>query len=188
MLTSKPTAPGIYIAAVQTEPKLITLEAAEFNAYLVSDGLPHIYQLRNEEGTLDQPGHEQYSKSPKALLQLGDGGGGDPSRVVGLPLEIMPLQNPFKLRIGDTLRVRVLFQGKALSRANLGWDHPDDGEPASGTVLADANGEALVPIGRLGLMTIRLTHMTRPKVDTYEWESFWTTLTFRIPEVENGHR
>jgi hypothetical protein len=31
------------------------------------------------------------------------------------------------------------------------------------------------------LMTIRLTHMTRPKTAEYEWESFWTTLTFRVP-------
>ena len=30
-------------------------------------------------------------------------------------------------------------------------------------------------------MTVRLTHMTRPNAADYEWESFWTTLTFRVP-------
>jgi hypothetical protein len=30
-------------------------------------------------------------------------------------------------------------------------------------------------------MTVRLTHMIRPKAETYEWESFWTTLTFVVP-------
>ena len=183
LLTCQPTTPGIYIASVRTEPRSLTLDASEFNSYLVSDGLPHIYRLRDEEKSLDQPGREQYSKSPKALIQVGDGGDGDPSRIVGLPLEIVPLQNPFQLKVGDTLRVRVLFQGQALSNANIGWDHPDDGEPASGTVRADSNGEALIPVSRLGLMTIRLTHMTRPKTAEYEWESFWTTLTFRIPDT-----
>lgn len=173
---------GIHIVAVETEPKLITLEADEFNAYLVSDGLPHIYRLRSEEKTLDQVGHERYSKSPKALIQVGNDDMGDPSRVVGLPLEIVPLDNPFKLKIGDTLRVRVLFKGEPLQDANLGWDHPGDGEPPSGTVRSNSDGDALVPIQSVGLMTIRLTHMTRPKAEGYEWESFWTTLTFRIPK------
>ena len=173
---------GIYVVGIQTEPKLITLEADEFNAYLVSDGLPHIYRLRSEEKILDQAGRERYSKSPKALIQVGTDEIGDPSKVVGLPLEIVPLDNPFKLKIGNTLRVRVLFQGQPLPDANLGWDRPGDGEPPSGTVRSNSDGEALIPIQSVGMMTIRLTHMIRPKAEDYEWESFWTTLTFRIPK------
>ena len=173
---------GIYVVGIQTEPKLITLDADEFNAYLVSDGLPHIYRLRNEEKILDQAGRERYSKSPKALVQIGADNAGDPSKILGLPLEIVPLDNPFKRKTGSTLRVRVLFQGQALSDANLGWDHPGDGEPPSGTVRTNLSGEALIPIDKLGLMTIRLTHMVRPKAEEYEWESFWTTLTFIIPQ------
>src|SRR5262249_7251857 len=162
-------------------PKVITLAADEFNAYLVSDGMPHIYQLRAKEKTLHQPAVERYSKSPKVLIRVDDGQG-DSCRVVGLPLEIVPAQNPFTLKVGDTLRVRVLFQGKPLTDAPLGWTHPGDGDLPRGTVRTDAKGEALVPVARTGLMTIRLTHMTRPETKDYQWESFWTTLTFRLPE------
>jgi hypothetical protein len=63
----------------------------------------------------------------------------------------------------------------------VGWQHPGDGETARGTVRADAKGEALVPVAVAGLMTIRLTRMTRPRASDYEWESFWTTLTFLVP-------
>ncbi len=182
LLRFKPADRGVYVVAVETQPRVIELSAEKFNEYLVSDGLPHIYRLRAAEKSLDQPARERYSKSPKLLLQVGDGGGGDPCRVVGLPLEIVPLRSPFGLRAGDTLAVKVLFAGKPLSDANLGWDLPDDGEAASGTVRTDVRGEALVPIARTGLMTIRLTHMTRPKANDYEWESFWTTLTFRIAD------
>jgi uncharacterized GH25 family protein len=174
--------PGIYIVAVETEPKLITLAADEFNSYLVSDGLTHIYQLRRKENILDKAGRERYSKSPKAILQVGIGGGGDPCRVIGLPLEIVPLKNPFALKIGETLPIRVLFRDKLLANANLGWDLPGGDDLPVGTVRTDSRGEALVPISQRGLMTIRLTHMTRPKEVECEWESFWTTLTFRIPE------
>jgi uncharacterized GH25 family protein len=174
--------PGVYVVAVETEPKLIRLEADEFNNYLVLDGLTHIYQLRRKEGILDKPGRERSSKSPKAVVQVGTGGGGDPCRVLGLPLEIVPLRNPFTLKVGNTLRVRVLFREKPLADANVGWDVPSDRDSPLGTVRTDSRGEALVPISQVGLMTIRLTHMTRPKSAEYEWESFWTTLTFRIPE------
>jgi len=177
-----PAKAGIHIAAVETTPKLIAMEADAFNAYLVSDGLPHIYALRAKEKSLDKPAKERYSKSPKCLIRVGDGKDGDPCRAVGLPLEIVPLQNPFERKVGDALRVKVLFQTKPLADANLGWHHAGGGEDPVGTVRTNAKGEALIPIAQAGLMAIRLTHMTRPKAQDYEWESYWTTLTFRIGE------
>lgn len=182
LLSFAPAKPGVYVVAVETTPKILKLDAEAFNAYLVSDGLPHIYRLRSKEKSLDQPGVERYSKSPKALVRVGDGSGGDPCKAVGLPLEIVPLSDPFAKRAGEALRVRVLFRSKPLAEANLGWDHPGDGEATAGTVRTDAKGEALVPLAKGGLMTVRLTHMTRPKDKEFEWESFWTTLTFRLPE------
>ncbi len=177
-----PEKEGIYIGAVTTRKRIITLSAERFNAYLVSDGMPHIYLERVKEKTLDKEGVEQYSKSPKVLFRVGNGKTGDPCKEIGLPLEIIPTKNPFTLKVGDTLPVKVLFQGKPLANAPLGWDHPGDGEPPSGTVRTNEKGEALIPLAKTGLMTIRLTHMTRPKKADHEWESFWTTLSFELKE------
>lgn len=181
LLRLTPTAAGVYQVAVRTTPKLIVLPADQFNAYLLSDGLPHVYKLRAKEQSLDRPGRERYSKSPKVVVRVGDGGG-DPCKPLGLPLEIVPLQDPLGRKPGDTLRVRVLFRERPLKDAYLGWDHPGGGEEPVGTVRTDSRGDALIPVGQSGLMTIRLTHMTRPKAAEYEWESFWTTLTFRVPD------
>lgn len=177
-----PAVAGIHILAVETEPKVLALEAAEFNEYLVTDGLPHIYQLRMKERSLNQPSRERYSKTPKAIFKVGESSDGDPARVLGLTLEIVPLRNPLTLRRGETLPVRVLFRGKPLPDVHLGWQLPGDGELPRGTVRTDANGEALIPIVQPGLMAIRLTHMTRPKTADYEWESFWTSLTIHISQ------
>ena len=167
----------VWLAPVQ----VLCIPVAEaFNDYLVSDGLPHIYRLRAKEKTLDRPAVERYTKSPKALVRVGNGKGGDSTKPLGLPLEIVPLADPFGRKAGEALKVRVLFQEKPLAAANLGWDHPSEADGPAGTVRTDRNGEALIPIAQAGLMTIRLTHMTRPKAKDYEWESFWTTLTFRI--------
>jgi hypothetical protein len=182
LLQFEPSGPGIYGIAVETEPKLIMLEPEAFNLYLITDGLPHIFRLRAKEKTLHQPAHERYSKYPKALVKIGSGNTGDPSRVLGLLLEIVPLRDPFALRPSDTLPVRELFRGMPLPEAYVGWQHPGDGANPRGAIRTDARGEALVPISRAGLMAVRLTHMTRPKSQDYEWESFWTTLTFRVPE------
>ena len=182
LLKFQPRLPGVHIVAVETSPRVIELDAKSFNEYLVTDGLPHIYRLRAKENTLDHPGRERYQKSPKAILGVGDSTDGDPSRVIGLPLDIVPLNNPLRLKVGQALRVRVLFRGQPLVGANLGWDVPiREGSPG-GTSRSDAKGEALVPIAQTGLMTVRLTHMTRPKQVEYDWESFWSTLTFWVPE------
>lgn len=181
LLEFTPTLPGIHVIAVATTPKVLELEADKFNEYLVTDGMPHIFRLRVKEKTLNQPAKERYRKSPTALVRIGDGAQGEWKQPLDLPLQIVPMQNPFERKTGDTLRVRVLFEKKTLKDANLGWHRPGDGDTPGGTVRTDAKGEALIPIAGPGLMTIRLTHMTRPKSADYEWESFWTTLTFRIP-------
>lgn len=181
VLRFTPVAAGVYVLGVETKPKFIELSAEKFNAYLVSDGLPHIYRLRAEEKSLDRPAKERYSKSPKAIVKVGEGPG-DPCRPLGLPLEIVPLKDPFAQKAGEALPVRVLFRGKPLADANLGWDWPGGGERPRGTARTDDKGEALIPLGRAGLFTIRLTHMTRPKAADHEWESFWTTLTLHVPK------
>ena len=63
----------------------------------------------------------------------------------------------------------------------FGWGQAEGPVVFVAGVPDAAKGEALVPIAQAGLMTIRLTHMTRPKLAEHEWESFWTTLTFQVP-------
>src|SRR5206468_1552138 len=96
LLQFEPTTPGIHVITVETTPRILALDADKFNEYLVSDGLPHIYRLRFKEKTLNQPAKERYRKSPTALVQVGDGNTGAWNKPIGLPLQIVPLQNPFK--------------------------------------------------------------------------------------------
>src|SRR5262245_8002812 len=49
LLKFTPDAPGVYVLGVETKPNSIYLDADEFNTYLVSDGLPHIFLLRSKE-------------------------------------------------------------------------------------------------------------------------------------------
>lgn len=176
-----PTTPGVWMVSAVTRPNRLELEAVKFNDYLLHDGLPHVLAGRMDRGELDRDATERYSKYVKTVVPVSEAHGGDGARaVVGHTLEIVPLADPLAVSVGETLAVRVLFQGKPLERANLCWDHPGNGEDFTGQTWTHEDGRALVPVGKSGLMTLRLVHMTRPMTDDYEWESFWASYAFRV--------
>lgn len=179
-----PQSPGLYLATVQSEPSKIELAAQDFNLYLLHDGLPQVLARRLADGEADRDATERYSRHLKAVFRVGPGASGDAelvTRPAGLKLEIVPLADPTRTEPGRTLAVRVLFDGQPLPDALLCWDLPGTGEGFVGSVMTDEQGEAVVPVAGTGLMTLRLVHMTRPKAQDYEWESFWTSLTFHVP-------
>lgn len=180
--TFTPTEPGAWLVAATSMPNRIELEAAKFNDYLLHDGLPHVLAGRMDRGELDRDATERYSKYVKTLLAVGSSARCDRATLepLGQTLEIVPLADPLAASVGETHAVRVLFRGEPLERANLCWDHPGNGEDFTGQTWTDSEGRALVPIGKQGPMTLRLVHMTRPRTEDHEWESFWSSFTFRV--------
>ncbi len=175
--------PGTWLVCCTTKPNRIELKAKAFNDYLLHDGLPQILAQRLDADELDRDAKEQYSKYTKTVFSVnGIGEGNTAAKVVGQTLEIVFLENPLNKKPGDTLSAQVLFRGEPLTKANLCWDHPGNGEAFSGQTLTGEDGRAIIPIAASGLMTVRLVHMTRPKTDEYEWESFWSSFTFCIPK------
>jgi uncharacterized GH25 family protein len=132
-LEFEPALQGIYVIAVETTPKIIELEADRFNEYLVTDGMPHIFRLRAKEKTLNQPAKERYRKSPTVLVSIGAGMAGAWNKPIGLPLEIVALQNPFERKPGDTLRVQVLFHKNLWPAPTSAGSAPATATPPSAT-------------------------------------------------------
>jgi len=172
---------GTYVVGASLKPNEIRLTAQEFNEYLELDGLPEIYQLRKREGILDKDAVEYYSKYPKTIIQVGDLLDETSTRPVGLVLEIIPRVNPYRLKRGDNLDVVVLFRGKPLPGAEIAWSFPGQGDKFAGSLKTDPDGRASIPLVKAGPYVIRLTHMEWVKLQTHEWESFWTSLTFEVP-------
>jgi uncharacterized GH25 family protein len=178
--------PGTYVIAAALKPKEIKLTGKEFNEYLLADGLPNIYELRKKEGILDKDAVEHYSKYPKTIIQVGNKKDESPTRPIGLPIEIVPKVNPYKLKKGDELEVVVLFQGKSLPNAEIAWSYPGLGEEFAGSTKTDEVGQASIPLIKAGPYVIRLTHMEWVKKPTHEWESYWTSLTFEVLSDTNS--
>ena len=176
---------GTFVIAASLKPKEIKLTGKEFNEYLLADGLPNIYELRKKEGILDKDAVEYYSKYPKTIIQVGNKIDDSPTKPIGLPIEIVPMVNPYELKKGDELEVLVLYQGIPLPNAEIAWSYPGRGEEFAGSTKTDEKGQASIPLIKTGPYVIRLTHMEWIKKPTHEWESYWTSLTFEVLADKN---
>ncbi len=98
-------------------------------------------------------------------------------RAVGLPLEIVPLESPFALRAGQSLRVRLLWQGKPLAGASVG--QVIEPAPDRTFVTTDAQGVARIALDRAGRALI-FSVFLRPTDKPGHWLSDFSTLTVQV--------
>jgi len=173
--------PGTYAIGVSTRPAVIDLKADEFNTYLKEDGVPDILADRRAKKELDKPACERYHKHVKTLIQVGDSLSNAFGTEFGYPAEIIPLNNPYSLKAGGTLRVRVKVSGKPVgnqyvivgARTGTGFI-----APRPWTTRGD--GTLSIPLPVAGEWYVKFIHMTRVKGDSVDYESRWATLTFAV--------
>ncbi len=171
---------GTHLFAMERIPRLITLEADKFNKYLAEEGLDSILAERKKAGEERKPGRERYSRCLKSLIQVGATRDETAVRVLGQKLEIMPGANPYALKIGDELSVRILFDGKPLAGVKVFAHRRDSDKVTTKSVAASAEGRATFRLDGGGAWLIRLVHMRRVADAEADWESYWAALTFGV--------
>jgi uncharacterized GH25 family protein len=92
------------------------------------------------------------------------GSGGPWTRVVGHELELVPLADPGEIKAGESLRVRVLFQGKPLTKAQV--ERGDGVTPVKEADIprftTDGEGIATIPIVKRGPVLLAIDHRVTP--------------------------
>jgi dipeptidyl aminopeptidase/acylaminoacyl peptidase len=179
---------GTHVVAIALKPRPIELSAEDFQEYLSHEGLVQVLKSREEAKTDDEPGKELYAKYAKSILHLGAAAGDSATTPVGLKLEIVPQRDPASLKPGEKLALQVLFDSKPLGNVQVGIVSDtvpgiatDEGEPYF-TTRTNYEGIATVPISNPGTWLVRLVHMVPAQEGKpHDWESFFSTLTFRIP-------
>ena len=154
-----------------------------FDVYLAEAGIPAVLEARRAADELATPATERYAKHVKALLQVGTLRDSGFARRLDYPAEIVPLENPYALRPGDSLAVRCLVHGAPVAdQVVLAGSRPRRGAaPPEQRVRTDANGIARLRLGDAGPAYVRFVHM-RPARDRagLDYESEWATLTFEV--------
>jgi len=118
-----PEEEGTYVTGVSTKARNIELTAEKFNDYLVHDGVLDMLEDRKANNRLDQDAVESYQKHVKAIYQVGDKRSDDWKRVLGYPIEFVPVENPYDKYTGETLEVQLLLDGQPLSNQLVYADH-----------------------------------------------------------------
>lgn len=183
LLTARIGESGTYLVGASLRPREIRLEAKDFNAYLASDGIPDVLEARRRNGELGRPARERYSKHVKAVLQAGSSRTNGYSVGLGYPAELIPLDNPYDVRLGDILRIRTVVDGKPVSHQLViaGGRTASGARIAERSVRTDSAGVARIPLRARGVWYAKFIHMTPAVGDTtIDYESKWATLTFAV--------
>jgi uncharacterized GH25 family protein len=143
-----PPAAGIYLAFAQVNPDFLSKT-------------PDGFKLQSKRDLPEAVFCFHFDMAAKTILTAGPPHGGF-ERGVGAPLEILPLNNPASLKTGQTLPVRVQFQGEPLAEAEVMVIHAGSGSPTSGavTVKTDARGEAQAKLSKPGKWLLHVSHKT----------------------------
>jgi uncharacterized GH25 family protein len=176
-------AAGTYVVGVSTKPRVLEMSGTDFNAYLRSDGIPDELAARRAQKRLNDRARERYEKHVKALVQVGATPGSTFGTVLGYPAELVPLQNPYSLKVGATLDVRVLVDGKPVANqfVQYGGLSASNGRVAQRNVRSDAAGVVHIPLDRTGMYYIKFISMVRVTGDAEaNHASKWGSLTFGV--------
>jgi len=127
-LTHKPVAAGQYVVAVSLATVTAKTTPAGLQRYIALEGAPELAARYEQEGKY--PKLDSISritaKYAKTIVEVGSNGARAFDKVLGQALEIVPLDDPAHTHAGGTMRVRLLFHGKAVANAHLraGWGSP----------------------------------------------------------------
>jgi len=182
-LTSGTLPQGTSVVVLDTTPIDILLGAEKFQAYLFEEQLIDILMDRADRREEDVPGRERYSRSMKALVQVGKKHDEIATRPVGQDLEIVPTVNPYSLSVGGKLVVQVLWRGQPLPKRAVTFANRHHSNVIQKSIRADGNGYAALPLDRSGGWLVSLVHMERSRESGADWRSYWSSLTFELPEA-----
>ncbi|WP_273455964.1 DUF4198 domain-containing protein [Nevskia ramosa] len=161
----------------------IELDAEKFEGYLKDEGFVDAIAERKVRKESRLPGRERYRRHLKALVPGAPQEAIDTSPI-GKRLELVPLEAPAGLKAGDTVAVRLLFDGRALAEAPVEvCQRQPDSKVSIGRAITDDDGVARLPIAQSGMTLIRAVQMRRvtDQDSKADWESFWTSYSLIVP-------
>lgn len=99
---------------------------------------------------------------------------------LGLPLEIVPMDNPLNLKLGETLTVQVLYQGKPLANTQLNTNFINN-NPAD-IIRTDDRGYATIKLSNGGLNVFEVNYKAPLENDNQaDYRAITSTLSYRVP-------
>ena len=177
--------PGLLVIGYRSNRSTIELEADKFNAYLMEEGLDAIAALRAGRNKTGAKARELYSRCAKSLVLSGSPSEAQGDRRLGFTLELVAERNPYTIRAGQDLPVRLTYEDRPLAGAlvvAMNTLNPSKKQAAR----SDRDGRVRFRLQPGGMWLVKAVHMVPAPADAdAEWESFWASLTFE-PRTANA--
>jgi uncharacterized GH25 family protein/ketosteroid isomerase-like protein len=191
VLRNRPSAPGQYLVTATLAPTMVRSPGAAFRRWLELEGAPGEAARLDREGAFG--GTDSVSrrtvKYAKAIAQVGAGGPRMFSRPAGQALEFVLDADPATVQVGDTLSVRLVYDGRDVTTAEAhagaaDWPIAEGAEvPEPHDVHLKANDQGILrlPITRAGVWNVRGMHVVPAAVGGGRaWDVHWATLVFQV--------
>ena len=184
---------GVHVLALETRARTVRMNAADFESYLEEESLSAIIEARKELGQSSAPAVERYTKFAKAVVEVGEDEGAASIRGawgngVGQAFEIVPLDDPSRVRTGQPFRLKVLLDREPLPGARITGARAS-AEKREIAATTDERGECAVTATAPGRWYVRALHMVPLEGDPeVSWESYWATLTFEVRAAAGASR
>jgi uncharacterized GH25 family protein len=174
------TTPGLAVIGYRSLPSPVTLPADKFTQYLKEEGLESVIDARARSKTSQRDGREIFSRAAKSLVRSGAMTPGAGDRALGFPIELVAERNPYQMRVGGALPVRLTFKNAPLAGA-LVVAFNQRSPYHRLRARSDQNGRATFAIDEAGPWLVKAVHMVPAAAGSNaDWESFWASLTFEI--------
>lgn len=199
-LRHKPVAAGQYVVGVALASRSARTTPARLQRYIGLEGAPELAARYAQEGKYPKTDSvtQMSAKFAKTIVEVGANGPRAFDKPIGQTLELIPLDDPARARVGESVRVRLLFRGKAVPNVHLraGWGSQSAVAADPATVPAPAQADQVIVTGTDGVATVAITQAGLWNVRTLyaaamqgmpeHWEVFFSTMTFSVNAIGGG--
>lgn len=171
---------GSHVVIMESTPAFIAMDGETFMGYLEEDGIDEVLYNRRKSGTSGDSATELYSRHAKLLLQAGLVSDDLFGKSYGLPIEIIPEQNPLLLRKNDVVSFRIMFDGKPLFGAKVKVWNRYNNRISVQNIFSQQDGRIETHISNPGAWMVSVVKMVASPDPQAQYRSYWGTLVFGV--------
>lgn len=173
------TEEGTAMLLYNSTNSFILLQAIKFNEYLKEDGLQNAIDYRTTNHENDSAGREFYQRSVKTILQAGEKMTRNILNQTALPLDIVPLQNPYSITAKDSLHFKIFFNKELFAHQLIKIWHRVNNKTTATQILTNSAGEIAIKNNRSGKWMVSTVKMIRlQNEEKADWQSYWASCTW----------
>jgi uncharacterized GH25 family protein len=172
--------PGLLVIGYHSNPSPVEQTPEKFDQYLKEEGLDAVAALRARRNETGARIREIFSRCAKSLVMSGPANEKQSDRSLGFTLELVAERNPYAIRAGQDLPVRLTYENRPLAGAlvvAINRLNP----AAKLTARTDQEGRVRFRLQPGGMWLVKAVHMVPAPAGTdAEWASYWASLTFEL--------